>query len=358
MALNSDNLPRIAVIGCGAAAREFFLPALRSSPQFAEKVTLVDQSQQQVEATANEFGLKRTATDFRSVANDVDAAIIATPHRYHCEQSIFLLEHGVHVLVEKPLGMSHDEAARMVQAARSHDRILSVNNYRRLFPAYQTVRELLTSRELGELRAVTIRDGTKFAWQSVSGFYVRDPAARGVLLDRGAHTLDILCWWLGSVPQVVSVECDTISGVEALAHLHLVHDQTPIDVMFSRMHRLANVYTIECVGGTIHGRLFDFAQVTVSTPSGQRILKPEPPQPYDEYARRLVTSFLQAVQHGGRPQVLAEDVAPSLQLMDAAYASARVMTEPWYTSDPNVNWLASQSPTFGAPVDTSGEASP
>ena len=99
-----------------------------------------------------------------------------------------------------------------------------VNNYRRLFPSYQRVRELIQSGQLGKLRRINNLDGTQFAWNSASSFYLRDPQTRGVLLDRGAHTIDVLCWWLGDTPRVVAAHGDVFNGVEGLMDVHLASD--------------------------------------------------------------------------------------------------------------------------------------
>ena len=203
---NTPDLPRIAIVGCGAAAREFYLPVLKKYPGYQTSVVLVDCVKQQVESVAKEFGIQHYCTDYTSLPIEVEAAFITTPHNFHAEQSIHFLEQGRHVYVEKPLGMTVEETSKVLNAASSNEATLMVNNYRRLFPSYRRVRKLIQSGQLGGVRRITVRDGTKFAWKSASSFYLRDPQARGVFLDRGAHTVDILCWWLGERLQVRSEE--------------------------------------------------------------------------------------------------------------------------------------------------------
>ena len=101
-----QDLPCVAVVGCGAAACEFFLPALRRHRDFQQRVLLVDQSPEQARAVAQQFGLQRTWTRYQEIPGEVEAVIIATPHRWHAEQALYFLERGKHVLVEKPLGMN------------------------------------------------------------------------------------------------------------------------------------------------------------------------------------------------------------------------------------------------------------
>ena len=117
---------------------------------------------------------------------------------------------------------------------RTESATLMVNNYRRLFPAYGRVRQMIQAKQFGNVKRVTVHDGTRFAWASVSAFYLRDPKARGVLLDRGAHTLDIICWWLGGQPKVVEAKWDALGGVEAVMHVELAWRDIPIHLKFSR----------------------------------------------------------------------------------------------------------------------------
>ena len=112
-------LPRVAIIGCGAAAREFCLPVLARYPGFRGSVVVVDTRLPQAEAVAREFGIGQYCTDYRRLPVDVDAAIITTPHHLHAEQSIHFLQQGKSVFAEKPLGMTETEVAGILEAADS-----------------------------------------------------------------------------------------------------------------------------------------------------------------------------------------------------------------------------------------------
>jgi predicted dehydrogenase/nucleoside-diphosphate-sugar epimerase len=290
---------------------------------------------------AKEFGIERSASDIREIASDLDAAMIATPHRLHAEQTLYCLEKGMHVLVEKPIGMSMAEVDAMIETAAKHGKILGVNNYRRLFPAYQHVRQMLQARTLGAIRHIAVQDGTRFAWQSASGFYLRDRQSRGVLLDRGAHTIDILGWWLGGILQVESVEMDSTDGIEALVDLELSCQGIPIQVKFSRLQRLENRYRIECEYGTIHGRLFDFTAVQLERDGRTETVRLGAAQPYYVYAWQLIHSFVDAIQTSAKPVVLAADVAPSIRVIEQAYKQARPIPLTCCATDPNISWLKS-----------------
>jgi len=336
---NSPGLPRIAVVGCGAAAREFYLPVLKKYAGYGRSVVLVDRVEQQAESMAREFGIQHCCTDYKSLPIDVEAAIITTPHNLHAEQSIHFLEQGHPVFVEKPLGMTAAEVTRVLDAAASGEAVVMVNNYRRLFPSYRRVRELIQSGQFGDVLRITIRDGTKFAWKSASSFYLRDPQARGVFLDRGAHTVDILCWWLGERPQVVDARFDALGAVEGLMDVQLACGQATISLKFSRFYRLENCYTIECEKARICGRLFDYSRLSVQSNGPPEWIEAGAALSHYEYAWQLVENFVAVIAGRGAPLFLAADVAPSIAVIEKAYLRATRFELPWYETDPNVSFL-------------------
>ncbi len=333
---SQQELPRIAVVGCGAAAREFCLPVLAKYPSYRNRIVLVDRSAEQAEATAREFGVEHWCTDHESLPIEVDAAMVTTPHQYHAEQSCYFLSEGRHVFVEKPLGMTGRETTVMLESANQGSAVLMVNNYRRLFPSYRWVRESIRSGELGRVRRITVRDGTRFAWASVSGFYLRDVKARGVLLDRGAHTIDVICWWLGIRPAVVRVHTDSQGGNEAVAHVELEANDVAIELSFSRLQRLENRYEIECESGIVRGRLFDLGGLQVVRGGEVRAIRAGRPRSYADWAWDLVRNFVEVVQGRSEPLFAASDVAPSIGVIEEAYEREQPFSLPWYERDPNI----------------------
>jgi predicted dehydrogenase len=331
--------PRIAVVGCGAAAKEFYLPVLRKYDGFRHSLVLVDQLRSQAAAVASEFGIEHICTDYRTLPMDVDAAIITTPHNLHAEQSIHFLTQGRHVFVEKPLAMTATEVSQVLDAAAAGKAVLMVNNYRRLFPSYVRVKELLQTGQLGSVRRIVVHDGTEFAWNSASSFYLRDPRVRGVFLDRGAHTVDILCWWLGQRPSVVQARHDAREGVEGLMDVRLAHREAVIDLKFSRFYRLENRYCIEGDNAQIEGRLFDFSRLCVRREGRAEWITAGKPRPHNEYAWQLVHNFMGTIQGRESPLFLAAEVAPSLAVIDEAYRIAVPLEMPWYEQDPNLAFL-------------------
>ena len=192
------------MIGCGAIAETYHLPALERHAGRLEHIVLVDPDLRRAQALASTLsGVDtRTAASHEHVWDDIDAAIIATPPRLHADIAMPLLARGVHVFCEKPLAESASDAAAMIERAAQSGAWLCVNQTRRSYPALKRVKDLLTSGIIGECVAIEHREGFRFAWPSVSGWhFARGNSARGVLLDQGAHVLDTICWWLGDKPR-------------------------------------------------------------------------------------------------------------------------------------------------------------
>jgi predicted dehydrogenase len=275
---------------------------------------------------------------------EVDGAIVTTPHHLHAEQSIHFLRQGKPVFVEKPMGMSADEVRQMLSAAQSAGATLMVNNCRRLFPAYRRIAELLRSGELGRIERISISDGSPLEWNSVSSFYLRNAKqARGVFLDRGAHTVDVVCWWMSGRPDVIDARFDAMGGAEALMHVEMACGSSAIQLAFSRLYKLENCYSIECERACIRGRLYNSTRFEIVRDGRNEPVEAGKPLLYHEYALSLLENFVEVVQGVAVPLFTAADVAPSIEVIDQAYQQARVFEMPWYENDPNLALLRSQS---------------
>src|SRR5262249_3348522 len=127
-----------------------------------------------------------------------------------------------HVFCEKPLTPTAEEATALVEAAERAGVILMTNNWRRHCPAFREIKRLIGAGDLGRPVGASWIEGLKFAWPTKSGFYFTQAPSNGlpppgVLLDIGSHVLDLLCWWLGSQPQVKECWTDSFGGPEARA---------------------------------------------------------------------------------------------------------------------------------------------
>jgi predicted dehydrogenase len=131
---------RIAVIGVGHLGRHH--ARILSTLPGVELVAVVDTNRARADEIAAASGT-RAVYDVREILDQVDAATVAVPTNWHLDIALPLLERGVHVLVEKPMARSLEEADRMIDAAARMNVRLAVGHTERFNPAVETARPLL-----------------------------------------------------------------------------------------------------------------------------------------------------------------------------------------------------------------------
>jgi predicted dehydrogenase len=322
---------RIAVIGCGAIAATYHLPALARHASLLKQVVLVDSDVSRARALAATLSGARVAESYERVWDDLDAAIIATPPWLHAQIAMPLLARGIHVLCEKPLAESAADARAMIEQAERSGAYLCVNHTRRAFPALRRVKELLDSGAIGECMAIEHTEGARFAWPSASGWhFARANGVKGVLFDQGAHVLDTICWWLGEKPAVVTCSTDSFGGPEGVASLVLERGACTIKVRLSWLSNLPNTYRIVGTRGAIVGAVFDWRRLTITDRGRRRHLKVGAgPSDYTEFGNLIIDNFLDAIRGRAAPLVRAAAALPSIELIEDCYRCASRMRMPW-----------------------------
>jgi predicted dehydrogenase len=127
--------------------------------------------------------------------HDLDGVVIATPSALHAAQCILVLERGVAVFCQKPLGRTAAETQAVVDAARTAGQLLGIDLSYRYTAALQAVREVVRSGAIGEVFAVDLvfhnAYGPDIGW-------ARDPALAGggCVIDLGVHLVDMALWTL------------------------------------------------------------------------------------------------------------------------------------------------------------------
>jgi predicted dehydrogenase len=328
----SGEVPVIALIGCGAITEALHLPALSRHPAIMARAVCVDPNLARAKAMAEKFGASRAVARYQDVAAEVDAAIVAVPPKLHYPVAMDLLAANVHVLCEKPLTETGEHARALVAKSEQAGVALCVNNYRRLYPSSIKVRDLIAAGELGQIRRLEFSWGEQFDWPTASGAYFGAAAGRGVLADKGAHILDLICWWLGGKPEIVSYEDDSMGGTEAVATLHFRKGECEGVVRLSWLSRFTNRFAIEGERATVSGGLFDWNTLDLGDASGHRkkLRLRSPAKVQQDVGNQLLDNFLDVVRGRALPVVSGSDVLPSIQLIDECYAKRKRMAMPWY----------------------------
>jgi len=334
---------RIAVVGCGAIARSFHLPALAAIPGVADRLIVVDPDPGRVAAAQQEFRASRAATDHRQVLREADAAIVAVPQEFHAEVAMEFLRAGVPVLCEKPLATTLDEAKGLLAAADAAGVVLAVNNTRRFYPAVRAAREWIGSGRLGRIRRVAIHEGAAFNWPLASGgTFGRGGTGKGVLQDVGAHALDMICWWLGERPRITRYVDDAMGGSEAVARVEFAGDGYSGVVHLSWLSRLPNAFRIEGEDASVEGGILAWDAIRLNESGGRsrRVRLRRDVRSFPEVKDHVIANFLGAVRGECRPIVSGRDVLPSIAMIEECYGRRERFLLPWFHAVPEVSGVA------------------
>ncbi|WP_028559970.1 Gfo/Idh/MocA family protein [Paenibacillus pinihumi] len=206
---------RVAVIGCGAISQRRHIPEYKGN-EHVELVAFCDPNLARAEQCAEPFGAKAYA-DYKVMLEEVkpDAVSVCTPNATHAQISIDAAKAGAHVLVEKPMASTDEEAAQMIKAAEENGVYLMVGHNQRLMPPHVKAKELLQSGKLG--RVLSFRtsfghpgpEGWSVDGQS-SWFFRKEEAIMGAMGDLGVHKADLIRWLLDDEVAVVGGLISTI----------------------------------------------------------------------------------------------------------------------------------------------------
>jgi predicted dehydrogenase len=206
---------RVGVVGCGYWGSKH-IRVLSALPT-VDAVAVIDLDRRACEKVAATFRNLRTFPDLEAAFPQVDALIVASPPRTHFEVALKCLQHGKHVLLEKPMARSLMEARTLIDEARRSNSVLMVGHTFEYNPA---VRELRRRIALGELGQIYYLHSARLNL----GLYRTDV---NVIWDLAPHDISIMNYLLGSVPSAVSAwaSANAWSGTEDLAYIRIEYEE-------------------------------------------------------------------------------------------------------------------------------------
>jgi predicted dehydrogenase len=327
---------QVAMIGCGAIAERGHLPALSKLSNCAIAL-LVDKDLDRASRLAAQY--KVPASDnYRDALKYANAAILALPHHLHAEIGCELLQAGLHLLVEKPMAMTVYECDGMLAAAEAGQAVLAVGLMRRFLHSTHAARWVLQQGLLGQLQRFDCQEGNIFNWPIQSDFLLRrETAGGGVLFDTGAHTLDLLLYWLGEVASFEYYD-DSYGGVEADCELRLTMvSGVRGTVQLSRTRDLRNTAIIEGDRAILEVNLRR-NWLSVRSPNGESGLLgyglasdsfEMVEQQFSDLFKPQIEDWFAAIHGEHPPAVSGTEARRSVALIEACYAQRRQLEFPW-----------------------------
>ena len=191
---------RVLLIGAGGIS-EHHAKALQSIEN-AELAGFIDLDQQKVDEAIELFGGKQYQDIASAVADGVEAAHILTPPDTHTKLAIDALGHGLHVLVEKPLGLSIEECDDIDAAAKGANKLATVNHSLLYDPEIMKAIELVKKGAVGDVISVDIIRSSEYPSYPGGQLppHYREPGYP--FRDIGVHALYLIQEFLGSIKSV------------------------------------------------------------------------------------------------------------------------------------------------------------
>jgi predicted dehydrogenase len=239
---------RGAVIGYGFISGKGHIPAYLQRAQKANDVEIVavaDICEARRNQAQEALPKARVYADYKALldkeAGNLDFVDISTPPCDHAAIAHASFDKGLHVLCEKPLTTTLEEAASLLKHAREAKRVLfPCHNYKHA-PVVQTIRDIIASGRIGKVRSLTLNTYRNTHAKGVTEWKTnwrreKKYSGGGIAMDHGSHTFYLTFDWLGSYPTAVTAKMsnlepgkwDTEDGFTAMltfpngtAHAHL-----------------------------------------------------------------------------------------------------------------------------------------
>ena len=192
---------KIGIIGCGGIANGKHLPAIKRNGNF-EIIAFCDLQLERAEKAKTEFGTadSKVYTDYKELLKEkeIQAVYVLTPNKSHASISIDAMEADKHVMCEKPMAKTYEDAKKMVETANNTGKILTIGYQNRYRADSTYLKRACSNDDLGEIyyaRAHAVRRRAVPTW---GVFLNEEEQGGGPLIDIGTHALDLTPWMMNN----------------------------------------------------------------------------------------------------------------------------------------------------------------
>jgi predicted dehydrogenase len=322
----------VCIVGCGAVADWHADRGYAELGNLVRLAAVCDTRPERAEALARRYDA-RPFTRFEDVLADpaIQGIDLCVPHHLHAPLALQALEAGKHVLVEKPIATTVEDAERMVSLAEQRGLTLCVSEQYPFSPPFRRAREMIQAGEIG--RIVTLRTHRV---GYLEGIWLRDGwrqnaavAGGGMLLDQGCHYTSIARMMAGEVEAVAAFTSNTRPdwiGDDTATLILRFRSGVIGEALYCWSTRTPHVGA-ECYvyGERGHLRINSGAPSLIlyrpDLPGGQQIIMAEP-QPMTVFAR-IIEDWVLAAQGQRAPTMPGREGLADLRVVMAAYRSAR-----------------------------------
>ncbi len=197
---------KIGLVGCGGIANQKHMPALSKLPQYCEMVAFCDIDEEKAQKAAEKYGAKgaKVYTDYNEMLKDesIDVVHVLTPNVAHCPITVAAFEAGKHVMCEKPMAATSQDAQTMLDAWKKSGKQFTIGYQNRFRPEVQMLHKMCERGEMGDVyyaKAHAVRRRGVPTW---GVFPNKALQGGGPLIDIGTHALDITLWMMDNYKPV------------------------------------------------------------------------------------------------------------------------------------------------------------
>lgn len=196
---------KVGIIGSQFGA-DIHAASFQIAPEEAEVVAVASPTPGHAEAFARRYGIPRVFKDYREMLRepDIEMITIAAPNQLHCQMTADCARAGKHVVCEKPLSMTIEEAEEMIDVCRKQGVLLLYAEELFFTPKYVKAKEMADQGAFGKVYLV--KQSEKHSGPHSAWFWDVDQSGGGVYMDMGCHGIAFCYWFLGR-PAIQSVYC-------------------------------------------------------------------------------------------------------------------------------------------------------
>lgn len=213
-----------AILGCGRIASRH-VEALINNKKEVRLVGVYDVNSQHACDKKKQYESQVVGSnvkiyiDYNELLNaqDVDVVTIATISGYHAKQAIDCLNYDKHVLIEKPMALSLEDADKIIEVGKKRNKKISVCHQKRFIPSVQKLKQAIDEGRFGRL----IHGTARTLWARDDDYYLQAPwrgtkaLDGGTLINQCIHNIDLLLWLMGGEVERLYAETDTfIKNIE------------------------------------------------------------------------------------------------------------------------------------------------
>lgn len=319
---------RWGIIGCAGIAKRAVIPGIQNS-KTGEVVAIASRDSEKAKETAESLGIPVSYGSYEAILEDpqIDAVYIPLPNHLHKEWTIRAAQAGKHVLCEKPIALTAQEAAEMAEACDQAGVVLAEAFMYRHHPRYEQIKAIIDSGEIGQIRGIHGAFTFNNAKDSKNVRY-RKEWGGGSIYDVGCYPISAARLILGQEPEAVTVQAlfsPEHGDVDMMAS-GLIEFPGAVSLTFDCAMWAAFRNTLEILG--TDGRIeIPSAFMTkgegvgnyiVHSPNGRREVEVEE---YNQYS--LQADDFAASVRGGKLRFTAQDSVNNMKVIDACLRSAQ-----------------------------------